>query len=250
MKKIFPLILIFICLFVKFSLKAFGGANYKYQTYTGEQAQNTMNQFDTDTKILFIMDYSNSMNERLGAQTKLEQAISTIETLLPKIPPNVQMGLRIYGHRAGFTYMDGCTASKLAVPFAQNNSGNIITEMYKTRALGWTPITHSLKQAINSDFAGVAGKKRIILLTDGGENCDESPCTYAINLMRTRDDIAIDVIAFDVYDADANDQLKCTAFTTRGKFYTASNKQELEQSLSDSLNIDKEVRGKIKVLEK
>ncbi len=222
MKKIFPLILISICLFVKLSLKAFGGPNFEYKTYTQTQAESNMNKFDSDTKVLFIIDYSNSMNERLGAQTKLEQAISTIETLLPKIPPNVQIGLRVYGHRAGFTYMDGCTASKLAVPFGTNNAQDITAALYKTRALGWTPITHSLKQAINSDFAGVTGKKRIILLTDGGENCDESPCTYAINLMRIRDDIAIDVIAFDIYDADANSQLKCTAFTTRGKFYTAS----------------------------
>ncbi len=250
MKKIFPFILISICLFVKFSLKALGGPNYKYQTYTPQQAESTISKFDPDTKVLFIMDYSNSMNERLGAQTKLEQAISTIETLLPKISPDVQMGLRVYGHRAGFTYMDGCTASKLAVPFGANNAQNIIAALYKTRALGWTPITHSLKQAVNTDFAGVTGKKRIILLTDGGENCDESPCTYAISLMRMRDDITIDVIAFDIYDADANDQLKCTAFTTRGKFYTASNKQELENSLSDSLNIDKAVHGKVKVQER
>ena len=33
------------------------------------------------------------------------------------------------------------------------------------------------------------GIKHIILLTDGGENCDESPCDYAIELMKQRRDI-------------------------------------------------------------
>ena len=138
-------------------------------------------------------------------------------------------------------------ASKLTVPLGANNAQNILNSIYQTSATGWTPITYSLKQAVNVDFAGIEGKKHIILLTDGGENCDESPCTYAIELMKQRDDITIDVIAFDLYDTEANNQLRCTALTTRGKFYSAGNSGELTDSLFDSLGIDKDVHGTIKM---
>ena len=56
-----------------------------------------------------------------------------------------------------------------------------------------TPITYSLKQAVKKDFLGYSGKKHIILLTDGGENCDESPCAYVMELIKVRKDIKIDV---------------------------------------------------------
>ncbi len=170
-----------------------------------------------------------------------------LSSILPKLDPKIQTGLRVYGHKGGFTMLQGCMASKLSVPLAPNNAQNILTSMYQTRATGWTPITYSLKQAVNVDFAGVSGKKHIILLTDGGENCDESPCTYAIELMKLRDDISIDVIAFDLNDYEANNQLRCTALATRGKFYTADDSNSLKNSLFDSLDIDKNVHGKVKV---
>lgn len=244
MKKalIFFIILISALVFVKFAL----AEDYPYQVFT-KTPKNSYNYNTKDEKILFIVDFSNSMNDKLGPKSKLEIALETIEDLLTKIPEDVEVGLRVYGQRPGLTYVDGCTATKLLVPLGKRNGAEIREALYKTRAQGWTPITYSLKQAVNKDFAGVEGPKKIILLTDGGENCDESPCTYSISLMRQRDDIKIDVIALDLYDMEANNQLRCSAYTTRGRFYQANDKKELEESLKDSFNIDKEVRGTVKV---
>jgi len=84
-------------------------------------------------------------------------------------------------------------------------------------------------------------------LTDGGENCDESPCTYVIDLMKTRDDVMIDVIAFDIHDADANNQLRCTPLMTSGKYLKADNEADLYNSLFESVGINKDVRGSVKI---
>ena len=246
MKKI---ILILIA-FVNIILPSLAEPNFTYNVYApNSQMGQTLDtkKFKDASQVLFIVDFSNSMNEKMEGATKLEIALNTLSSILPQIPSNVATGLRVYGHRGGFTYVDGCRASKLAVPLAQNNSSNILTSLYRTSAVGWTPITYSLKQAIYSDFAGVNGKKHIILLTDGGENCDESPCIFAIELMKIRNDVTIDVIAFDIYDTDARNQLRCTALTTSGKFFNANSPDELKKSLFESLNIDKEVRGTIKI---
>ena len=229
MKKI-KIIAIFIFLFCIFCAqnaqneqnRAFADKNFEYHLYTPESFQKEKSQnaqFEDGSNVLF------------------------------KIPDSVKTGLRVYGHKVGFTYLDGCMASKLAVPFGTKNADRILGALYNTRAMGWTPITYSLKQAVNADFAGVQGKKHIVLLSDGGENCDESPCTYAIELMKIRDDISIDVIAFDINDIDANNQLRCAAVTTRGKFYSANTPYQLLDSLFESLNIDKSVKGTIKVNE-
>ncbi len=245
---IYLIILSFLLFFVN-STSVYAKGNFQYRVHNSKNFNQTIEpqKIDNSSKVLFIVDFSNSMNETLNGKKKIHIAMDTMAQILPKIKPDVQTGLRIYGHRAGFTYLQGCMASKLTVPMAKNNSQNILNSIYKTEAIGWTPITYSLKQAVNNDFAGISGKKHIILLTDGGENCDESPCTYAIELMRLRDDITIDVIAFDLYDEDANNQLRCAALATRGKFYSAENSEELSNSLFDSLGIDKNVHGTIKL---
>ncbi len=200
---------------------------------------------DAKEKILFIVDFSNSMNEALGSRKKIDVAIQTLGEIIPKINPNIWLGLRVYGHRNGFTPYQSCTASELVAPIQKQNNSNIKYKLDGIQAKGWTPITYSLKQAVNQDFLGFTGMKRIILLSDGGENCDESPCEYAIKLMQQRDDIKIDVIAFTVNDLEANNQLKCVALVTSGKFYTANTAAELADSLLNSLNMEKDVQGVI-----
>ena len=108
-----------------------------------------------------------------------------------------------------------------------------------------TPITYSLKQAIKNDFKGIEGDKHIILITDGGENCDESPCTYAMELVKYRKDIKIDVIALNIDNMEDLDQLRCTAKVTKGELYNANTYAELVHSLNKSFNSEKRVDAKI-----
>ena len=194
-------------------------------------------------RIEFIMDFSNSMVGKINGERKIDIAISTLEKILHKIPQNIYTGFRAYGHRSGMTYFDSCRASTLVSAPAPNNAVNIQASMYKLSPRGATPITYSLKQAVNKDFGYFSGPKRIILLTDGGENCDESPCDFALKLIQERNDFRIDVIALDVYDKEALDQLKCTALATSGRFYSANTALELLNSFEDTLNFEKDVQG-------
>lgn len=203
--------------------------------------------FNTNEKerILFILDFSNSMTESLEGSRKVDLMLNTMKEILPKINPETWVGLRIYGHRMGFTPMEACRASKLISPITTNNSENIGAALSQVKPKGMTPITYSLKQAIRYDFMGFPGKKHIILLTDGGENCDESPCTFVMNLIRIRRDVTIDVIAFNIKDQDDLEQLECTALVTSGKFYNAQTAAELLNGFNNSIEAAKSVDAKI-----
>lgn len=200
---------------------------------------------DSSEKILFILDYSNSMTEYLNGESKLDMMLSTMRKIIPQIPKNTAVGLRVYGHRMGFTPFDACRATSLISPISANSGGNILYALSDIKPTGMTPITYSLKQAVKNDFIGFCGKKHIVLLTDGGENCDESPCTYAMELIKVRKDIKIDVIAFNIKDEDDLAQLECTSLVTSGKFYTAHTAAELADSLHNSLSIKKNVEAKV-----
>lgn len=205
-----------------------------------------LNEFDApNERILFILDFSNSMTEHLGKERKIDMMLATMAQILPYINKNTWVGLRVYGQRLGFTAYDSCKASALVVPVAPSSSASIQEKLAKTHPRGMTPITYSLKKAVEDDFADFSGKKHIILLTDGGENCDESPCVWAMDLIQTRKDVKIDVIAFNIDNQDDLDQLECTALVTCGKFHTARTSAELVDSFKNSLDIRKDVEAKI-----
>lgn len=230
---------------VLIALILFSGAMVFASDYSVYSPNNYNLRSEPGEKILFILDFSNSMSEYLDGARKVDLMLDTMSKILPYIDTNTSVGLRVYGHKMGFTAIDACRASSLLVPISPLNAGEISASLFKTKPKGMTPITFSLKQAVKNDFLGFTGKKRIILLTDGGENCDESPCVYAMELVKVRKDIIIDVIAFNINDENDLDQLQCAALVTSGKFYTANTAAELAKTLSDSVNTKKNVKAKI-----
>ena len=198
---------------------------------------------DSGDKLLFIVDFSNSMGEYLEHKTKVNQVKEMMRQILPQISSETKVGIRVYGHTCNIFAFNACRSSELLVPLGVNNSTKINSAISKLRPRGMTPITYSLRQGVNKDLKNQNGIKHIILLTDGGENCDESPCDYAIELMKERRDIKIDVIAFNVHDSNDLDQLKCVADVTSAKFIKADTNAQLLQSMQELILPHKQVEA-------
>lgn len=196
-------------------------------------------------KLLFVVDFSNSMSEYLERESKVNHVKDMMNYILPKISSETKVGLRVYGHTCNPIAFNACRSSELVVPIGYNRISDIQSELLRLRPRGMTPITYSLKQAVKKDLDGLSGVKHIILLTDGGENCDESPCDYSIELMKQRRDIKIDVIAFNVEDSDDLAQLRCTADVTGGRFSEADTKAELFRSMENMILPHKKVEAVI-----
>lgn len=228
MKKLWFIFFILIILPV-FAYEVYAPDNYKYQ-HTGD-------------KLLFVVDFSNSMGEYLEHKTKTTLVKSMMQNILPQISNDTKVGIRVYGHTCNILAYNACRSSELLVPLAENNSRQINHAIAKLRPRGMTPITYSLKQAVKKDLAGMDGTKHIILLTDGGENCDESPCDYSIELVKHRRDIKIDVIAFNVHDSDDLAQLQCTADVTGGRFIEADTNAQLVNSMQELILPHKQVEA-------
>lgn len=233
MRKIILIFLIFFCISTVFA-----------QNYIVQSPNNPKINVENE-QTLFILDFSNSMNEYINSQKKIDAMLDTIKNVLSEINPQKPIGMRAYGYRIGVTPFDSCKASKLFVPITKGGNTMVSKQIDKMKAVGMTPITYSLKSALTKDFKNLEGQKHIILLTDGGENCNESPCTFMTKNLRYHPDVKIDVIAYDIRNPDDISQLECVALVTRGKFYTADTTAELKNSLNNSINVKKEVEGKI-----
>lgn len=212
---------------------------FAYEVYT----PNDYNYEKSGDKLLFVVDFSNSMGEYLEHKTKVNQVKDMMSRILPQISADTKVGIRVYGHTCNVFAYNACRSSELLVPLAENNSRNITSAISKLRPRGMTPITYSLKQAVKKDLSGMDGTKHIILLTDGGENCDESPCDYSIELVKHRRDIKIDVIAFNVHNDDDLAQLRCTADVTGGHFIEADTNAQLVHSMEELILPHKQVEA-------
>ncbi|MBQ8167839.1 hypothetical protein IJZ97_00270, partial [bacterium] len=63
---------------------------------------------DAEERVLFILDFSNSMSEYLDGKRKVDHMLETLTKLLPSIRANTSVGLRVYGHKGGFSAFDAC----------------------------------------------------------------------------------------------------------------------------------------------
>jgi Ca-activated chloride channel family protein len=136
------------------------------------------------TRILFVFDASNSMNQKWGNESRfntakriLSQSVDSLRNI-----PNLELGLRVYGHQSPVTatYQD-CADTKLEVPFSADNHSFILSKIRSLRAKGTTPIARSLEAAAG-DFPDATSRNIIILITDGVEACDDEPCIIADKL--------------------------------------------------------------------
>jgi len=140
------------------------------------------------TRMLFVMDASNSMNAFWGNQPKINTARELLLKSLKELEgqPDVELALRLYGHQTPIQPgKQDCDDTRLEVPFSSNSIPDMRKTLQSTRCLGTTPIARSLEKAAK-DFPEVDRSKGarpvrnvIILITDGIEACDEDPCAVS-----------------------------------------------------------------------
>lgn len=136
------------------------------------------------TRILFILDASNSMNAQWGSQTRIQAAKEILANAVDSLKgtANLEIALRVYGHQSPITatYQD-CNDTKLEIPFGADNFDKVKYRIKSIEAKGTTPIARSLEAAAD-DFPDQNSRNIIILITDGLEACDNDPCVIAKKL--------------------------------------------------------------------
>lgn len=216
---------------------------YNYNSYQNGNNINA-NYIDDNTEVLFIMDFSGSMKQRLGYAPKAFLAIDAIRAILNETGNQTKIGLRVFGitDRSLYEYSEKgveynkhniCTASELVMPIAKYNNENISQILSKYNPEGATPIGYSLRQAIQNDFSPNSSLKHIILITDGYENCGDDPCTYISRIMQLRKDIKIDVIGITV-EENQYSKLNCIAKAANGTYYRVDSPTDFEIKLKQA----------------
>ncbi len=185
--------------------------------------------------IALILDASGSMNAKLPeGRTRIEAAKAAVEEIVGKLPSDVRISLRAYGHQSPTSKHD-CKDTELMVGFdgLAANRASILAKARSIKAQGYTPITYVIKLAAE-DLGKESAKPRIVILvSDGKETCPGDPCATAKALAQADASLVIHTIGFAVDNA-AKYQLQCIARVARGKYYDADSAGKLAAALGEA----------------
>lgn len=184
------------------------------------------------TRILFILDASNSMNLDWDKQTRMAAAKDILNLSVEKLRgiPDLELALRVYGHQSNVTSMyQDCQDTKLEVPFGASNVDAIKLKIKQIQAKGATPIARSLEAAAD-DFPDTLQRNFIILITDGLESCDNDPCVIAKKLKEKGVKVTPFVIGLGM-DLTYLDKFNCI-----GSYTDAENKEAFKSALTSVIS--------------
>jgi Mg-chelatase subunit ChlD len=180
-----------------------------------------------DTNLMLIFDASGSMKKKLeSGETRLDTAKKAMSDVLQNMEEGINLGLTMYGHRV----RKQCTDIELVTPIGSEDPASINRRVQGVEAKGETPIADSIKYAVKSFKAFKGANNRVLLVTDGIEECGGNVCEAAQFAKDADVDIRIDVIGFKLSGEQQN-AISCIPKITGGKYYDATDASELNSSL-------------------
>jgi Ca-activated chloride channel family protein len=183
------------------------------------------------TRILIILDASRSMGENFNRNSKMQAARDVVTHIVDSLNgnPNIQLGLRVYGHQSPQPLND-CEDSKLEVAFRVKNAATINAKINAIRPQGVTPIAYSIEQSI-ADFGQDAKNYRniMILVSDGFESCGRNPCEV-VQRMRQQGILTKSYVIGIGIDA-----LQYSEFSCMGEFTNIASEDKTEDIANDVL---------------
>ena len=185
---------------------------------------------------LFVVDCSKRMNRKFSMNDPTKK-IDIIKYWLPyyinKLPCDIPVGMRIYGHDDEMVTFSKCDNSDIVFYVGTENRKKINDDLEKIKYSKEIPLGLSLNKAIMYDFNNIGGMKEIILITDNLGNCKSKPCQLIGKLLKDRNDIRINVIALGVKSNTIEKSLKFIALESGGKYFNVNNEKEIEAALND-----------------
>lgn len=190
---------------------------------------NAQKKDERTTRVLFILDASQSMTGIWQKASKIERAKALLKNTLDSIQNNnIEIALRVYGDQS-YVPPQICDDTRLLVDFlpAKEAVKKIKTQLDRLQARGTTPIAHAMLRA-KYDFDRFKKNSRniVILITDGKEECDGEPCK--ISRFYEKEGIILKPFVIGIGPDDFWYQsLDCV-----GRFIPASSEAEFEEVLN------------------
>lgn len=176
-----------------------------------------------------VLDVSGSMNATLGATTRWHTALDVLKQVVGELPEDMNVGMRVYGHRESPQSSRTCADTQLIVPIAKLDRQRILDAASKLRPRGETPLIRSVLATM--DDLNAAGGGSVILITDGEESCKGDARTAAATLKSSGLNLTLNIVGFTITGEATQAELGTLAGSTGGRYYSAQNGAQLARAV-------------------
>ncbi len=179
--------------------------------------------------LVIVLDVSGSMNAKLGATTRWKTALEMMSEVVDALPEDLNVGLRVYGHRQSSKSPQTCKDTELVVPIAKLDRAKILKAASRLKPRGETPLIHSSLQAVG-DLQS-AGGGSVILITDGEESCKGDAKAAAAEIAASGVDVTLNIVGFTLTGEAVEAELGTLAGSTGGRYYSAQDGAQLSRAV-------------------
>ncbi|RME45029.1 MAG: FHA domain-containing protein, partial [Deltaproteobacteria bacterium] len=174
--------------------------------------------------ILIVFDASQSMISDIDYETgdlidvnheKFLHALNAVDRYLEGLPEETPVGLRTFGD-AAYCVPGDPTGSRLEVPIQPGGKRLVQAHLSRISPFGGTDIAGALTGAID-DFAGIPGKKTLVLISDGRGNDPQADLAAARRLAERYPELTGHIVSLEA-DAEGQQELNELARILGGKF--------------------------------
>ena len=176
------------------------------------------------------------MYGRMDKTKKISIARKVLAEIITKLPENIHVGLRVFGHRYRPTDKRAHRDTELIFPIGPIDKAKLIKTINSIKPRGKTPLVYSILQA-PKDFEDI-GRGTIIVITDGVETCGGDINSIAPALKKSELELKVNIVGFDIKEVEARKQLEAIARSTGGRYLDARNPEELLSSLEETLQVE------------
>ncbi|WP_176475807.1 vWA domain-containing protein [Halomonas salipaludis] len=180
-----------------------------------------------------IFDASGSMLRQMQGGRRIEVARRIVQqTLDERIPAEVPVALRAYGH----TEPHSCETELLVSPSAGNHDAvrDVMADIQAIN-LARTPLADSL-DAVLDDLDGYQDQPRlVVMLTDGEETCDGDVAASVDSLIEEGVDVRLNIVGFHIDEIGLQAEFERFATRGGGEYFDSHDGDELMAGLNQAL---------------
>ncbi len=179
--------------------------------------------------LAIVLDVSGSMNAKLGGTTRWKTALTVLKDVIGELPEDLNVGLRVYGHRQSSKSKQTCTDTELVVPIGKLDRARIVKAASKLKPRGETPLIYSILQAV--DDLKKAGGGSVILITDGEESCKGDAKAAATQIADSGVNVTLNIVGFTITGEAVEAELGTLAGSTGGRYFSAQDGAQLSRAM-------------------
>ncbi len=179
---------------------------------------------NAEKRVLYLLDSTGSMREVIDDERKVDMAKRVMGGLVREMDASAQLGLIVFGNSRR-----ACEDLSVTVPFAAGSRVSLDQALRGLEPLGTTPLAGSVRAA-GAYLKKTGRPAAIVLVTDGEEQCGDSPLDAARSLKAQGLDVVLHIIGLAVTDT-VRKELEEMAHLGGGAFYNARTEAQLKDAL-------------------